>query len=302
MGIFETQLRKNFGQTTAESQVWLDYALGTNDRGEKLISMLEESFVGSFAGKRVLDLGCGFGGTSLSAAKRGAEVIGLEYDASILDLGKLNAADHSGIDVRLLQGDAMDLALLNEFGQFDVIICDNVIEHVPDAHRLIYSIGSLLKPDGISYITAPNGRATGMVQSDCHYQIFGISLLNRFDAQRHFNDLGWKGPYCVGDYFDDAQYKQMFLNNGLVHQQLVPTNGTPEYMAGIESKIHEIQEAAARSPDHLREVISHYVGGFLARVAEMEAAVDERRAVSLGHAIDRDYGISLWYYIVRKQG
>lgn len=68
-------------------------------------------------------------------------------------------------------------------GKFDLVICDNVIEHVPDSWRLIYNISEAMTAEARCYVTCPNSQSVGQVLSECHNREFGLSLLNRLDAQ-----------------------------------------------------------------------------------------------------------------------
>src|ERR1700730_1067049 len=56
-------------------RMWFDYALSTNVRGNALVDVLELG--GPMRGRRYLDIGCGFGGCLVAAARRGADCTGL---------------------------------------------------------------------------------------------------------------------------------------------------------------------------------------------------------------------------------
>ena len=67
----------------ATRRMWLDFALSTNRRGEALMDLLETR--GPLRGRRYLDIGCGFGGCLVAAARRGAVCAGVESDPLRLD-------------------------------------------------------------------------------------------------------------------------------------------------------------------------------------------------------------------------
>lgn len=72
-------------------------------------------------GMRVLDLGCGDGTTALPAARRGAEVLGVDIAQNLVAAGN-ERAKAAGLDnLRFQQGDASDLNELSD-GQFDLVV------------------------------------------------------------------------------------------------------------------------------------------------------------------------------------
>lgn len=72
--------------------------------GDALVASL-----GVTPGHRVLDLGCGDGTTALPAAKRGAQVLGVDIARNLVEAGNRRARAH-GLDLlRFEHGDACDL-------------------------------------------------------------------------------------------------------------------------------------------------------------------------------------------------
>src|SRR5262249_12055254 len=81
------------------------------------------------AGERFRDLACGTGGVALIAARRGAEVTGLDISAD--QLGKARAAaDEAGFSIRFDEGDAQSLPY--DDAEFDVIASAFGIIFAPD--------------------------------------------------------------------------------------------------------------------------------------------------------------------------
>jgi SAM-dependent methyltransferase len=84
--------------------------------GEALIDGL-----GVGPGMDVLDLGCGDGTTALPAAARGADVLGVDIAANLVAAGQERAAAAGLDNVTFQQGDASDLAGLDDEG-FDLTV------------------------------------------------------------------------------------------------------------------------------------------------------------------------------------
>ena len=83
-----------------------------------------EALVESFGignGSKVLDLACGDGTTAIPAAKRGADVLGVDIARNLVDAGNRRAAELGLPNCRFQHGDATDL---HEIGDrsFDLVI------------------------------------------------------------------------------------------------------------------------------------------------------------------------------------
>ena len=102
--------------------------------------------VGTLAGKRVLDVGCGAGLLSEAMAGQGAQVTAI--DASPQTLGAVRLHLHQGtVHVDYHEATAEEWAA-GHAGDYDVVTCMELIEHVPDPARLVHALGALVRPGG----------------------------------------------------------------------------------------------------------------------------------------------------------
>ena len=108
----------------------------------------------SLAGKQVLDVGCGGGLLSEGMSLRGAHVIGIDMGEAPLSVAKLHGLE-SGVNVEYRQITAESVA--EEMpGQFDVVTCLEMLEHVPDPSKVIQACATLLKPGGHLFLSTIN--------------------------------------------------------------------------------------------------------------------------------------------------
>jgi 2-polyprenyl-3-methyl-5-hydroxy-6-metoxy-1,4-benzoquinol methylase len=100
----------------------------------------------------VLDVGCAEGAFSRAVKNRtGAEVWGIEYDP--------HAAEHAKAVIdRVLVGDANEQIAKLPDGYFDVIICNDVLEHLVDPYATLVQLRGKLKPGGVVVASIPNIR------------------------------------------------------------------------------------------------------------------------------------------------
>jgi SAM-dependent methyltransferase len=102
-------------------------------------------------GKRVLDAGCGMGyGSELLAGQGAAEVVGVDVDAGVID-----AASSSGSGTATF-GLADLRELPADLGEFDVVVCFEVLEHIDEPAAALDRLAAALAPDGILVVSSPN--------------------------------------------------------------------------------------------------------------------------------------------------
>jgi 2-polyprenyl-6-hydroxyphenyl methylase/3-demethylubiquinone-9 3-methyltransferase len=103
---------------------------------------------------RVLDVGCGGGLLAESLARAGAAVTAIDLAPSMVDTARLHALD-SGLKIDYRVDSAESLARAHA-GNFDVVTCMEMLEHVPDAAATIATLGSLVRPGGDIFISTIN--------------------------------------------------------------------------------------------------------------------------------------------------
>lgn len=106
------------------------------------------------AGKNVIDIGCGGGILSEAMARKGAKVTGIDLSTKALKVAELHSLE-SGIDIRYKHIAAEDIAA-EEAGQFDVVTCMEMLEHVPDPAAIVRAAATLVKPGGHVFFSTLN--------------------------------------------------------------------------------------------------------------------------------------------------
>lgn len=117
-------------------------------------------YLGLKPGDRVLDLGCGEGRHSHGLHMVGGlEVVGVDLDQASLEKARegLETLPPRRPDdphtTRFQTGDATRLDFADN--TFDVVICSEVLEHLPDYDAALVEIRRILKPDGRLCVTVP---------------------------------------------------------------------------------------------------------------------------------------------------
>jgi predicted TPR repeat methyltransferase len=146
---FAAHLASDEYEVGVNAQTWRDYAARDIQRGREIVRQLRQR--SPLRGKRALDVGCGHGGMLIALAEQGAEAAGIEIDAARSRVGKQRLRD-LGLQVDWCQGDICDGELTSRLGTFDVIVCQDVLEHVLDTSQAITSLCALLRKGGLLFI------------------------------------------------------------------------------------------------------------------------------------------------------
>jgi 2-polyprenyl-3-methyl-5-hydroxy-6-metoxy-1,4-benzoquinol methylase len=99
--------------------------------------------------RRIFEVGCGNGAVANFLTNQGYEVIGIDPSKDGIE-----NANRAYPQLKLEQGSAYD-DLAVRYGQFEVVISFEVVEHVFYPRQYAKSITSLLKPGGIALISTP---------------------------------------------------------------------------------------------------------------------------------------------------
>ena len=113
-----------------------------------------ESRSGNLSAKKILDIGCGGGILAEAMALKGASVTGIDMAEMSLKVAKLHLHESElDIDYQLIT--AEEFAQQNA-GEFDIVTCLEMLEHVPDAASIVAAAARLLKPDGHLFFSTIN--------------------------------------------------------------------------------------------------------------------------------------------------
>jgi 2-polyprenyl-6-hydroxyphenyl methylase/3-demethylubiquinone-9 3-methyltransferase len=107
------------------------------------------------SGKKVVDIGCGGGILSDAMARQGAQVLGIDLAVKSLKVAQLHAIEAGTQGVQYQEISAENLAA-QQAGQFDVVTCMEMLEHVPDPAAVVKACSQLVKPGGWVFFSTLN--------------------------------------------------------------------------------------------------------------------------------------------------
>lgn len=148
--------------------------------GKTSLLPIEIEELGNVSGKSLLHLQCHFGMDTLSWARLGAKVTGVDFSGEAITLARALAKE-THLKAAFIQSDIYDLpAVLNS--AFDIVFTSyGVLCWLPDLTRWAQIVAHFLKKGGIFYI------------------VEGHPLMNMFEANSQKTDLQMKYSYFPGN-------------------------------------------------------------------------------------------------------
>jgi 2-polyprenyl-6-hydroxyphenyl methylase/3-demethylubiquinone-9 3-methyltransferase len=101
-------------------------------------------------GAKVLDVGCGGGILAEAMARRGAQVTGIDLSENALRVAERHLHE-SKLAVRYEKSSVEDYA-----GEFDVVTCMELLEHVPGPAGMVAACARLARPGGQVFFSTIN--------------------------------------------------------------------------------------------------------------------------------------------------
>jgi len=118
----------------------------------------------------VLDVGSGYGHTAVELARTCRRVVGIEPSTELVAFARALKAD-CGTDNLEFRQQGIDE--LTDRSCYDLVVLDNVFEHLPDQPLALEKIAACLRPGGVAFILVPNK----LWPVEVHYHLPFLSYL-----------------------------------------------------------------------------------------------------------------------------
>lgn len=208
-----------------------------------------------FQGKRVLDLGCGYGWHCKYAADHGAvSVLGTDISHRMLETARQKNSDPR-ITYQCAAMEDLDFPAES----FDCVISSLAFHYVKDFPGLASRIGRWLKPGGDLVFSVEHPVFTAYGSQDWYYDADGNIL--HFPVDNYYYE-GKRGAIFLGEHVVKyhrtlTTYLETLLQNGFILRHVVEPQ-PPENMMDLPGMKDEMRRpmmllAAARKPGPERE-------------------------------------------------
>jgi|tagenome__1003787_1003787.scaffolds.fasta_scaffold20200341_1 methionine biosynthesis protein MetW len=151
-------------------------------------------------GNALLDVGCGRGGVAAALRDRFQRVVGVDAHGPWLGV-----TAERGVEARQLDLDRELLPFAD--GEFDAVLCLEVIEHVVEPDRLTAELARVTRRGGRAYVSTPNVR---------HLRhLADLVLRGRFPLTSSDTTVGWQGGHL--HFFTAADLCDLLSRTGFDH-------------------------------------------------------------------------------------
>jgi 2-polyprenyl-3-methyl-5-hydroxy-6-metoxy-1,4-benzoquinol methylase len=175
-------------------------------KARTIISVLRDYFRSDLKSLSLLDIGCSTGFIANYLSDCFEQVVGIDIDESAINFAQTNFIKSN---LKYLRSDSMALEFPAD--QFNVVICAQVYEHVPDAATLMKQIFRVLKPGGICYFAAGN-RLNLM---EAHYRLPFLSILPK-PLGHIYVRIARKGKYYYENHYSYWGLRKLVNNFELI--------------------------------------------------------------------------------------
>lgn len=139
-------------------------------KAQSMVAVLEEYLRRPLSSLRLLNVGGSAGIIDHYLSNHFGSVVGVDIDESAI-IHARNTYPKANLEFRM--GDALNLEFADN--SFEVVVCSQVYEHVPNAHRMMAEIFRVLVPGGVCYFAAGNR----LMWTERHYNLPLLSVIPR---------------------------------------------------------------------------------------------------------------------------
>ena len=233
-----------------------------------------------YAGKSILECGCGAGPDTQVLAKLGGRIVAA--DIAGVDTAKANLGGYD--NVHFLQASIDDLPLKRE--SFDIVFCHRVLQHTPDPAKTLRHILQFVKPDGMVFVHS----YALTFQQLVHWKYVMRPITTRMDPERLYAITRKTTPpllrlTTILRRMPPQQYlgKLLFL----LSQNIVPVYNRKflrgyDHMDDRTLKEHAIHDTFdALSPKHDHPMSARKMKQIAAEILQRPYEIDERGGITL---------------------
>ncbi len=164
----------------------------------------------------VLDVGCGFGYTAVELARTCRAVVAIEPSPHLHETAT-SVVRESRLQNIQLRRDGIES--ISDSNAFDVVVLDNVLEHIPDQRGALAIVERALKPGGVLYLLVPNK----LWPMEAHYALPFLSYLPVPLASRYLRLTRRGTDYTDASYAPTyGRLRKLLAGVGLQDHFVVP--------------------------------------------------------------------------------
>lgn len=192
---------------------WIEENVKRSYQNDSADTDIHKTAETGLAGKKVLDVGCGGGILSESMARRGADVTGIDLGTENLKAAALHAEQSALHETLRYQHIPVEELAKTHAGQFDIVTCMEMLEHVPDPSSIVQACFELLAPGGVCVLSTINRNPKSYL-----FAIVGAEYVLR---------LLDRGTHDYAKFITPAELDKMAIDAGFTRQDIIGLHYNP---------------------------------------------------------------------------
>lgn len=215
----------------------------------------------SFAGKTVLDIGCGVGGVDFLLCEKheARHITGIDVEDTVLVTARRRAAER-GLGERCGFVKVWPGPLAFPPESFDIVFSKDAVVHIPDKHALMRDVFRILKPGGwfvasdwlIGHDSEPSPAMKTYIAAEG--LDFGMASPKRYQAA--LEEAGFSKIHIVSrnDWYRQTAREELNQMKGPLYARAVERLGKDfvDHNIDIWSKMLVVLDTGEHCPTHLR--------------------------------------------------
>jgi 2-polyprenyl-3-methyl-5-hydroxy-6-metoxy-1,4-benzoquinol methylase len=140
---------------TSEEEFRTMYLAAVEESRQTLSLLVDIQLV---RGSKVLEVGAGFGLASICLAMMGFDVVALEPGGLGFEQNRSSSiafASSCAVHINHVAVSA-EIADFGTLGKFDLVVSNNVLEHIPDVDKALTNLNNAINPGGVMIHSCPN--------------------------------------------------------------------------------------------------------------------------------------------------
>ncbi|MDH3269512.1 MAG: class I SAM-dependent methyltransferase [Ignavibacteria bacterium] len=228
----ENDIQREYDPAHTNYERWKKARNLSDDRAKFVESVLSSEIIAERL--KILDIGAGEGSTSKFLSQKNLAVSLEPKSERIKKIPKTDS-------LQPIKANSSGLPFKSSV--FDIIILQDVIEHLNITEKLISDFGNLLKENGIIYLSTPNRLSLFNIISDPHWGMPLLCLFTREQIKKYFLKYFRRNDYTRDDIAELLSLKDLinlFSENFSVN---ICTNFSIDYLLNggkglVWSKFH----------------------------------------------------------------
>ncbi|MBT9164964.1 MAG: Ubiquinone biosynthesis O-methyltransferase [candidate division WS2 bacterium] len=191
--IRELYTREGFNTLSPETfrdyDSWIDQKIDSEKRQDRYLAVIKRYF-GNLRTKRILEVGCGTGGTIVAMRKEGSIVCGVDSFIDTLKIARLRGKINNQNNF-LINASGEDLPF--RCAVFDGVLSLQVLEHVQDIEKVVSEMYRVVRKGGFIYVETPNFNSF----YESHFKRKWLPRMPRTLAYWYFKLSGFKNAHFI---------------------------------------------------------------------------------------------------------